>query len=190
MKDNLQIRGGSMRFIGLCFVLLLAACSPKYDWREMPAANGAIRVQFPARPLVEQREVQINGVDLTLQFQIATVDASVFAVGTATLPPEIAADSSAARALAEGVEASLSQNLNSPLLNKAGFALPLAPNDQRAFRYGSAFELHGGASPAPAWLLARVFIMGDQLVQVIALGSEGVLTREVAETFVQSIRAG
>lgn len=170
-------------------VLVLAACSPNYDWRDMPAANGAIQVQFPARPLLEEREVQVDGVPLVLQYQIATVDASVFAVGAAVLPAELAADSSAARVLAEGMEASLSQNLNSPIMNKQGFALAVPAQSTRPFRYGSSFELHGGSSPAPAWMLARVFILGDQLIQVIALGSEGVLTRELAETFVHSIRA-
>ncbi|GAA4341938.1 hypothetical protein GCM10023144_43250 [Pigmentiphaga soli] len=170
-------------------VLLLAACSPKYDWREMPAADGAVRVAFPSRPQSETRDVDVGGHTLSLTFTVAQIDTSVFAVGHARLPPAVRDDPAEMAKVADGFEEVLRANLQGSQTGRRDVALKQAPSDTRRLYRSVELEVHGTVADSPAWLLGRMVVLGDMLIEVIALGNEADLPRDVAQTFVQSLRA-
>ena len=175
-----------------CLVLLLAmlaACSPKYNWREMPAADGAIRVTFPARPKPDQRDVDIAGHTLPLAFDIAPVETSIFAVGRVTLPEAILADPAELAKGADAFERVLLANLRGTLTYRKEITLRQAPADTRKLGRAVELEVHGMVANTPSWLLGRVYLLGNQLIEVVALGREDELDRDSAQTFVQSVRA-
>jgi hypothetical protein len=73
---------------GACVaVLLLAwACTPSYDWRLVHNPDGAYSVMLPAKPLVDERTLDIAGTPMKVQMQTAEVGDAMFAIGVATLP--------------------------------------------------------------------------------------------------------
>lgn len=182
-----------MRLLTRCVLpavlALLAACSPKYDWREMPAADNAIRVTFPARPQADTRQVDVAGHALPLTFNIAQVDSSVFAVGHAPLPPDVLNDPQELARVGDAFEDVLRANLQGTLTSRRDVALKQAPGDTRKLVRAAELEVHGSAANAPSWLLGRVYVLGNSLIEVIALGPESELTPDVARTFVESVRA-
>ncbi|MDX3906310.1 MAG: hypothetical protein QHC78_11530 [Pigmentiphaga sp.] len=176
----------------LCFVFLLAllaACSPKYNWREMPAADGAIRVTFPARPQSDRRDVDIAGHTLPLAFDIAPIDTSIFAVGHVVLPEAIMADPQELAKVADAFEEVLRANLRGTLSHRKDVTLKQASADPRKLARAVELEVHGTVANTPSWLLGRVYLLGNHLIEVVALGREDELPRDAAETFVQSARA-
>lgn len=179
----------ALRTALLVSALLLAACSPKFDWREMPAADGAVRVTFPARPQTDTRDVDVAGHTMPLTFSVAEVDTSVFAVGYAKLPEAVLADPAELAKVADGFEEVLRANLRGTLKERREVSLKQASGDSRKVFRAVQLEVHGAVAESPAWLLGRVYVIGNTLIEVVALGPESALPRDVAETFVQSVRA-
>ncbi|MCS6765266.1 MAG: hypothetical protein MO847_02040 [Candidatus Protistobacter heckmanni] len=66
--------------------LLLAACSPEFDWRVIQNGEGGYAAMFPGKPGAEQRKVTMAGARLDMQMQAASAGGTLFAVGAATLP--------------------------------------------------------------------------------------------------------
>src|SRR5690606_31941965 len=87
----------------------LAACTPEMNWREMPAAEGALRVAFPARPTEAVRELPAGEHALAFHLMAAKAGDGVFAVGHARLPPGL--DETQRASLQQALEASLARNL-------------------------------------------------------------------------------
>ncbi len=102
----------------LTLTLALAACSPSYNWREMDVADGHVRAAFPARVSTETRELKLDTHALKFTMASATVGEAVFAVGSAPLPPEIAASPAARQALGVALMRSLYTNMQAPPPNE------------------------------------------------------------------------
>jgi hypothetical protein len=49
--------------------------------------------------------------------------------------------------------------------------------------------VHGKIRDQASWLLGRVYLLDRRLIEVVALGPDEELPKEVAQTFVQSLRA-
>jgi hypothetical protein len=66
-------------------VLLLAACSPALDWRELrPADSGAVAM-FPCRPTSHARKLRLAGGEVLLTLHACTADDVTWALATADL---------------------------------------------------------------------------------------------------------
>lgn len=177
------------RFLLPALLVLLAACSPKYDWREMPAADNAIRVTFPAKPQADTRDVEVAGHTLPLTFNVAQVDSTVFAVGHAKLPAAVLDNPAELAKVADAFEEVLLANLKGTLAGRREVKLKQAPGDARKLFRALEIEVHGAVAMSPSWLLGRVYVLGDSLIEVVALGPEDQLTPDVAKTFMDSVRA-
>jgi len=46
----------SKTWISLAAALLLVACSPRWDWRELELADAGLRARFPCKPAVQNRD--------------------------------------------------------------------------------------------------------------------------------------
>ncbi|WP_254926232.1 hypothetical protein [Bordetella genomosp. 11] len=160
--------------VALC-ALLLAACSPTYNWREVLIADGAARATFPDRPATDTRDIRLGGRDLRFSLTSARVGDAVFAVGYAPLPPALAADPAGQRELADALVRALYANL--------GAEPPATPP-----AYGTDIEVRGHAGGRPVWALGRVWVQGGLLVEAVATGSEKGLPAAPAREFVGSLR--
>ncbi|QVQ25068.1 hypothetical protein [Achromobacter deleyi] len=159
-------------FVGL--VLLLAACSPSYNWRELDVADGHVRAAFPARVSTDTRDLKLDTHTLQFTLASATVGEAVFAVGSAPLPPEIAANPAARQALGVALMRSLYTNMQAP-----------PPTDWPP--YGQEIEVRGKAMGKPGWLQAKVWVTDTMLIEAVAAGTEESLPAERAREFLRSI---
>ncbi|AVJ26052.1 hypothetical protein [Achromobacter spanius] len=158
----------------LALTLALAACSPNYNWREMDVADGHVRAAFPARVSTETRELKLDMHALKFTMASATVDEAVFAVGSAPLPPEIAASPAARQALGVALMRSLYTNMQAP-----------PPTEWPP--YGQEIEVRGKAVGKPGWLQAKVWVTDTMLIEAVAAGTEESLPAERAREFLRSI---
>ncbi|WP_076518620.1 MULTISPECIES: hypothetical protein [unclassified Achromobacter] len=158
----------------LALALVLAACSPSYNWREMDVADGHVRAAFPARVSTETRELRLDTHTLPFTLASATVGEAVFAVGSAPLPPEIAASPAARQALGVALMRSLYANMQAP-----------PPKEWPAF--GQDIEVHGKAVGKPGWLHAKVWVTDTMLIEAVAAGTEESLPAERAREFLRSV---
>ncbi|MFD4838028.1 hypothetical protein ACFWP0_11005 [Achromobacter sp. NPDC058515] len=159
-------------FVGLA--LLLVACSPSYNWREMDVADGHVRAAFPARVMTDTRDLKLDTHTLRFTLASATVDEAVFAVGSAPLPPEIAADPVARQALGMALMRSLYTNMQAP-----------PPTEWPA--YGQEIEVHGKAMGKPGLLRAKVWVTDTMLIEAVAAGTQESLPAERAREFLRSV---
>ncbi|CAB3817350.1 hypothetical protein LMG2828_00274 [Achromobacter piechaudii] len=159
-------------FVGLA--LVLAACSPRYNWREVDVADGHVRAAFPDRVSTETRDLRLDTHTLRFTLSSATVGEAVFAVGSAPLPPDIAADPAARQALGMALMQSLYVNMQAP-----------PPTQWPA--YGQDIEVHGKAMGKPGWLQAKVWVTDTMLIEAVAAGTQESLPAERAREFLRSV---
>lgn len=181
-------RFSAIRLAAAAVVFLLAACTPRFDWREMPLADGALTVAFPAKPTTERRTLDLGGHALEFSMTTAQVDDALFAVGYARLPAAVAADP----ALERGVIAAMENSLQAGLKATEVVRRPIELVSRSVSRAGPVMadelELHGKPGATPIWMLARVGVAYGWAMQVVAVGPEDGLPREAAHTFVESLR--
>jgi len=154
--------------------LLVAACSPRYNWREVDVADGHVRAAFPDRVSTETRDLRLDTHTLRFTLATATVGEAVFAIGSAPLPPDIAADPVAKQALGVALMHSLYANMQAP----PPTALP---------PYGQEIEVHGKAMGKPGWLQAKVWVTDTMLIEAVAAGTTESLPAERAREFLRSV---
>lgn len=173
-------------------VALIAACSPRFNWREYRQPEAGYVVALPDKPQDVTREIAFDHpggpVRAEMSMLSTGVGASLFAVGSARLPP-FAVDSPAA--LADTVawfRDGLLRNV------QAG---PVEPNDAgtppglgtRRLRAAQSFDATGTTgSSRTARLAVRLYVVDDRLFQLVALGAEGEIPPQALETFFDSFR--
>jgi len=177
----------SLRLLGAATMLvLMVACSPSLDWREMSAADGSVRVAFPAKPRSETRPLPVEGRELPFTLTAATVKGAVFAVGYLDLPANVADDTEKREAYRRALEDSLTRNLQAGDVHRE--QVPVRRVAGSSTLQADELELHGEPAGEPAWLLARILLVNDRLIEVAAVGTESALSNETARTFVDSLR--
>lgn len=177
----------SLRAFGAAILLtLLAACTPEHNWREMPAAGGSVTVAFPSRPQSETRELPLAGQPVPFTLMASMVGNTVFAVGHVDLPESAAGTASEQARYKQVLEDSLARNLQASQVERRSVQVRgVAGNRLHA---ADEIEVHGEPGGKPAWLLARVVLVGNRLIEVAAIGPEDELTTQTARTFVDSVR--
>lgn len=168
---------------------LLAACFPKYDWRDMLAAGDAVRITYPGKPQEESRDVTVAGLTLKMTMKVARVDRAMFAVVHVDLPDAVVADPAERDRVVAAFEEIFQRNLQGSVTARRDVALRQAPSDTRKLTHASEMEVHGKVRDQSSWLLGRVYLLDRRLIEVVALGPDEELPKEVAQTFVQSLRA-
>lgn len=94
---------------------LMAACSPAYNWRTVTDATQGYTIELPAKPFIDERQVEIAGNALPMHVRAAHTEGAVFAMAVVDLPRDDAqlrqTVASALRdALARNVDASPSEH--------------------------------------------------------------------------------
>lgn len=177
----------SLRAFGAAILLtLLTACTPEHNWREMPAADGAVRVAFPSRPHSETRDLPLAGESVPFTLTAAMVGNTVFAVGHLDLPATTADTTLEQARYKQVLEDSLARNLQASQVERRSVQVRgVAGNRLHA---ADEIEVRGEPGGKPAWLLARIVLVGNRLIEVAAVGPTDELTNQTARTFVDSLR--
>lgn len=163
-------------FAGIALLgLLLAACSPRYNWREVRSNDARFTVLLPAKPATLTRPVSLGGAPVAMTMTAAEVDGVAFAVGSAEL-----ADAASADAALEAMEKAMLGNIHGSVRHATSHATD----------GGRSIELEAGGTPArggDALLLVARFVARDRRVyQAIVLGPERSVPRPAVDTFLDS----
>ena len=171
MSSIVSVRGAHARWAVLLLAMVLAACYPRYNWRELPVADGLAVLAFPARIDVAQREVVLAGLKVSFELTSAKVDDSLFSFGYAQLPPESAlpAREAARQALIDSLAKGMGQE---------------APASAQE---GTVFKLESLQGESPLVVFARVLLHRDVVMRVVASGPPEELTEEIAREFMRSL---
>jgi hypothetical protein len=153
--------------------MLLAACSPHFDWREVHGSDAPYTVLMPAKPASHVRQVNLGGTETAMTMTAVDLDGTLFAVGTATLPD---ADS-AAHALA-AMRTALVRNIGGTVTREKATA-----------ESGMSTLDFEAADSSQGRLLAGHLVARDTRVyQVVAIGTGKSLPREAIDTFLTSFK--
>lgn len=171
MSSIVSGRGAYGRWAVLLLTLVVAACYPRYNWRELPVADGLAVLAFPARTDVAQREVVLAGLRVNFVLTSAKVDDSLFSFGYAQLPLESTppAREAARQALIDSLAKGMGQ---------------VAPDSAKE---GAVFKLESAQGESPLVVFARVVLHYDVVMRVVASGPPGELTDEIARDFMRSL---
>jgi hypothetical protein len=151
--------------------LLLAACSPKYNWRDYSSADAPFRVMFPDKPATHTRKVDLDGLNLSMTMTAARVDANVFAVGSAEAP-----DAARAQAALAAMKTALVRNIGATVTS------------EKAAANSIEVDAIGTQKGAPMRLVGHFEARDKRIYQVIVMGPASELTKEDIAMFMSSFK--
>ena len=157
------------------FTCVLTACSPKYNWREAHGEKIQFTVLLPAKPASFTRQIDLDGLPVSMTMTAAEIDGVIFAVGAA----ELADAAQTPKAL---------EAMRTALINNIGGA-PVAatlPGKPAAGDRTVDVVAAGVARGQPMRLMARLLARDKRIYQVLIVGPEKSIEAEHAETFFTS----
>ena len=155
--------------------VLLAGCSPTYNWRDYTSAEGAYKVLFPAKPATHTRGIDLGGIKVDMTMTAAEVEGTTFAVGTAVAP-----DAALAQATLPAMRQALLRNIGAGDAAEQNGAAPA----------GGALDVDavGKGNSGPVRLVGRFVAKGTRVYQVIVVGRPGAMPPEHTEQFLSSFK--
>jgi hypothetical protein len=147
----------------------------------------AYRVLMPAKPASFTREVDLDGLRVSMTMQAARVEGVTFAVAQASLP----ADASPQAALRAMRRAMLANIQAAPATSDASGASGDATGPDRDDPTRLAVDTAGrGADGKPVRLTALFVSRGNRVFQAMALGAAQDWPAEAVQTFLESFAPG
>jgi hypothetical protein len=168
---------GRAAAVALFGALLLGACSPALDWREVRAEAGALAL-FPCKPVKETRSVLLTGVKTAMTMRACQADGVTYALASA----EVGDPARIAPALAE-LKSSLAGNIGGTAPAARPLALPGMTPSPEAQRVDSQGALPDGA---PVRQSSAFFARGTWVFQAIVMGPKP--PADAVETFFEGLK--
>ena len=149
--------------------LALSACSPDYNWREIRPVDGGYHVMLPARPASMSRQINLDGLPVTMTMSGARVDEQRFTVGAAVLPDDDPATREKATA---AMRAAMVRNIDGRESALADVQVPVLDGAGRtkATQPGVRIDATGRHGERPAHMSAQFVARGRRAWQVVVIG--------------------
>lgn len=177
--------GARARLGGLLLplLMLMAACSPKYNWRDYTSADASYRVLFPAKPSSTTRQIDLDGMKVNMTMAAAEIDGATFAVGAAEAP-----DAARAQAALEAMKLALLRNIGagSTTTSASASASSSTTGAIRDNRASSDIDATGSSRGRPMRLVGHFEARGKRFFQVIVVGPAQALPPDQVEQFLTS----
>lgn len=177
-------------FIRLPFValaLMLAACSPQFDWREIRSEAAPYVVAMPAKPSTFSRKIDLDGTETVMTMTAAEVGGITFAVGTAELP-----DATHAQLSLAAMKTALVNNIRGTIRQEKVSTMVQAQVAGAGTLAVTEIEATGPASAAtgnqPRVLFARFVARDKHVYQLVATGPEKAVTQDIVATYFSSFK--
>lgn len=163
---------------GAAVLVLLAACSPALDWREVRPADSHLQLLFPCKPVQQARRVMLAGQNVRLVLHVCNAGEQTWALAHADMgdPTHLGP---ALRELLGSAAANLGAAPGTPLPLQVAGATPHGASA----RWRLSGQLPDGVAVVEE---VAVFAYGTRVYQATALGPE--LPLEMAQTFMASLR--
>jgi hypothetical protein len=168
-------------------VILLTACSPKFDWRQARLDAHGVIALLPGKPALLERSINLAGSTVKMSMMGAKVDDLSFTVAAAPLPVTSSA-SPVTSSYLEAMQQQMLRNIGAPssaatpvqvgLVDAAG-----KPVGQTA---ASMIKAQGKLGTRDVTMRAVFCKNGNRLIQAVVLGSPW--NEEVAQQFFDSFK--
>jgi hypothetical protein len=157
--------------------LLLGACSPALDWREVRAEAGAVAL-FPCKPVKDTRSVPLAGAKTEMTMRSCQADGVTYALASA----ELGDPARVAPALAE-LKSNLVGNIGgTPQVVRPLVLAGMTPNPQ-AQRIDAKGALPDGV---PVWQSSAFYARGTWVFQATVMGPKP--AAEAVETLFDNLK--
>ncbi len=161
-------------------LLLLAACTPAHDWRQVRSADGAVGALFPCKPQLHERRVVLAGQPVKLALLACEAGGQTWGLAEADL-----ADPTRLAPVLDALAQSAGDNLGAA----APVVEPLQVPGATPHAGSRRLRLDGRRPDGRAVRMQlAVFVRGTHVYQASVLGEQ--LPAEAAQTFFDSLRAG
>lgn len=160
-------------------VFALAACTPKYDWREVRGTNAPYTVALPAKPSSMSRPINLDGLQFSMTMTAAEVDGVTFAVGSAELP-----DAAKSQIALNALKTALVKNIGGTLRHEKASDPSATPTTIDIEAVGSAVP----GSDQARLLIARFVAKDRHVYQLVVAGKEKSVSRDAVDTFLTSFK--
>jgi hypothetical protein len=163
--------------------LLLLACSPKFDWREIRSEAAPYVVALPTKPTTVSRKIDLNGTPVTMTMVASEVDGVTFAIGSAELP-----DATQAQLSLAAMKTAMVNNINGTIKQEKVLTIPQSMNAPGTVAV-TEIEASGAMANGQTRILhARFLARGNHVFQLVAMGPEKSLGRDLVATFFSSFK--
>lgn len=159
-------------FLPLLAAGLLAACSPKYNWRDYSSPDGHYHAMFPGKPATYTREVDLDGMKVNMTMTAAEVDDTMFAVGSAEAP-----DATRAAAALAAMKTALVRNIGATITSEKPAAGAID------------IDATGSRNGVPMRLVGHFASQDKRFYQVVVVGKASSIEQEQVDQFIASFKA-
>lgn len=164
-------------------LLLLSACSPKYDWREIRSDNAPYVIALPTKPTTHTRDIDLKGIKVSMTMVASEVDGVTFAVGSAELP-----DATQAQISLAAMKTAMINNIGGTVKQEKVLPMPQSINAPGTVAFTEIEALGATANGQNRILFARFLAKEKRVYQLIVVGPEKSISRDVATTFFSSFK--
>jgi hypothetical protein len=151
----------------------IAACTPAHDWREVQGSAAPFSVLLPAKPTILARQIDLDGMPVTMTMTAAEVGGVTYAVGTVDLP-----DAASAKRAMTAMRTAMVRNIHGTVVKETAA--------------DSSIALEASGTPTggqPKLLIAHFVASNQHAYQVIVAGAATAIAREQVDTFMSSFKA-
>ncbi len=159
--------------------LLLAACSPTYNWRDVSSESAPFRAMFPDKPASHTRAIDLNGLKVNMTMTAAQVEGTTFAVGAAEAP-----DAARAEAALAAMKTALVNNIGATVTSEK--ARTVASGSTRSAAID--IDARGKRDGVPMRLVGHFESRDKRFYQVIVMGPEQSVSKENVDMFLSSFK--
>ncbi|MBY6345945.1 hypothetical protein E5C31_08250 [Providencia rettgeri] len=148
----------------LAAFLMLAACSPEFNWRKVQLEQTGLSAMLPGKPTTSHRLLDFEHYKLDFYLTTSTAGGQSYTVGHVILPKELQQDEAARQRLYEALHESLREKFipDGQVSEKSQIQLP--PPGQIFYMTrdvgGVALRLEAMIRIEPGWLV-QGFVMTD-----------------------------
>lgn len=165
-------------FTVLLLSFILAACTPKFDWREVRNSELPLRVLMPAKPSSFTREMRLDDMNVRLQMTAADVDQLSFAFAYAKLDNSDAANLGLNQEkLLTALKTGMLKNIHASQFEAGGARHPK----------NTLVATGQSANGTKISMVARFFRHGPWVVQLVVMGNEKAMSPEVLDMYFGSL---
>jgi hypothetical protein len=164
-------------------LVTLAACSPKYNWRDFSSEDAPFRAMFPDKPASHTRDIDLAGMKVAMTMTAAQVDGTTFAVGAAEAP-----DAERAEAALDAMKTALVNNIGATLTSEKAARASSASGAAKARSAAIDIEAKGKRNGVPMRLIGHFESRDKRFYQVIVMGPEKDMSKENVDMFLSSFK--
>ena len=172
------------KMLRFCFalaaiILLLTACGGKPEPQEFINQEGNFSIMSPLTLEESSQTVDTAAGPIEIHFFMADDGNSAYMVGYSDYPAEIV-ELSDPNEMLDGAAQGATANINGTLVSQNNISLDGHP--------GRELVLTATLEDVDATAKARIYLVGNRLYQVLALGAEGDISPEDMDAFLQSFK--